>query len=53
MSLIVEIDNAKMANLLIEERLVLDPIRYRCIRYNPACKIKQCFKCYEYSYVLI
>ena len=44
-SLVVEVDNAKMANLLIEEGLVLDHILYGCMRYNPTCKVKQCFKC--------
>lgn len=40
-SLVLEVNNAKMANLLIEERLVLDHTLHRCIRYNLACKVKQ------------
>lgn len=49
----VEVDDAKMANMLIEEGLVLDHTLHGCIRYNPACKIKQSFKCYEYSQVSV
>lgn len=52
-SLMVEVDDAKMANMLIEEGLVLDHTLHGCIRYNPACKIKQCFKCYEFSHVSV
>lgn len=51
--LVVKVDDAKMANILIEEGLVLDHTLHRCIRYNPACKIKQCFKCYKYGHVLV
>lgn len=40
-SLVVEIDNTKMANLLIEEGLVLDHTLHGYMGYNPACKIKQ------------
>lgn len=36
----IKVDEIKMANLLIEERLVLDHILHKYIRYNPACKIK-------------
>lgn len=52
-SLVVKVDDAKMANLLIEEGLVLDHTLHRCIRYNLACKIKQCFKCYKYGHVSV
>ena len=52
-SLVVEVDDAKMANLLIEEGLVLDHTLHGCMRYNPACKVKQCFKCYEYGHVSV
>lgn len=38
-SLVIEVDDAKIANLLIEEGLVLDHTLHGCIRYNPACKI--------------
>lgn len=44
-SLVVEVDNAKMANLLIKENLVLDYSFHGCRKYNPTCKLKQCFKC--------
>lgn len=40
-SLVLEVNNAKIANLLIEEGLVLDHTFHRCIRYNLACKVKQ------------
>lgn len=51
--LVIEVDDAKMANLLIEKRLVLDYTLQRCMRYNPTCKVKQCFKCYEYSHISV
>ncbi len=52
-SLVIEVDDAKMANLLIEEGLVLDHTLHGCMRYNPACKVKQCFKYYKYSHVSV
>lgn len=51
--LIVELDDTKMANILIEKELVLDYALYKYIKYNSICKIEQCFNCYEYSYILI
>ncbi len=39
-SLVIEVDDAKMANMLIEEGLVLDHTLHGCMRYNPACRIK-------------
>ena len=52
-SLVIEIDDAKMANTLIEEGLVLDHTLHGCMRYNPACRIKQCFNCYKYGHVSV
>lgn len=37
----------------MKEGLVLNHILYRCMRYNPACKVKQSFKYYKYGYILI
>lgn len=51
--LLIEVNDAKMANLLIEERLVLDYTLHGCMRYNPACKVKQCFKYYKYGHVSV
>lgn len=51
--LVIEINNAKMTNMLIKEQLVLDHTLYGCMRYNPAYKIKQCFNCYKYNHVLV
>lgn len=39
-SLVIKVDNVKMANLLIEEELVMNHILYKCIRYKFACKVK-------------
>lgn len=39
-SLVVEVDEAKMANMLIEEVLVLNHILHGCLTYNPASRIK-------------
>lgn len=51
--LVIKIDNAKITNLLIEKWLALDHILHKYIRYNLACKVKQSFKYYEYSHVLV
>lgn len=51
--LVIKIDNVKMTNILIKEELVLDHILYRYIRYNPTCKIKECFNSYKYNHVLV
>lgn len=40
LSLVVGIDNAKMANILIEKRLVFDYTLYKYIRYNSGYTIK-------------
>lgn len=50
-SLVIEIDNIKMANLLIEKRLVFDHSFYEYIKYNPTCKVKQYYKCYKYDHI--
>ncbi len=52
-SLVIEVDDAKMANLLIEEKLVLDHTLHGFIRYNPTCKMNQYFKCYEYGHLSV
>ena len=52
-SLVVEVADAKIANMLIEEGLVLDHTLHGCMRYNPACKMKQCFNCYKYGQVSV
>ena len=52
-SLVIEVDDAKMVNTLIEEGLVLDHTLHRCMKYNLACKIKQCFHCDEYGHVSV
>ena len=40
-SLVVEVADAKMANILIKEGLVLDHTLHECIRCNSACRMKQ------------
>ncbi len=52
-SLVVEVADAKMTNMLIEEGLVLDHTLQRCMRYNPACRMKQCFNCYRYGHISV
>lgn len=52
-SLVVKINNAKIANILIKKWLALDHTLYRYIRYNLAYKIKQSLKYYKYSHVLV
>lgn len=51
LSLVIEVHNAKIANFLIEKKLVLEYILYKCIRYNLTCRIKQYFNCYKYGHV--
>ena len=50
---IVQVADAKISNMLIEDGLVLNHILHGCIRYNPACRIKLCFKCYSYGHVSV
>lgn len=50
---VIKINNIKMANILIKESLILNHILHRCIKYNPAYKIKQYFNYYEYNHVLV
>ncbi len=50
---IIDINNAKINYILIIERLVLDQILYKCMRYNLVCRMKQYFKCYKYDHVLV
>lgn len=52
-SVVVEIANTKIAELLIQKRLVLDHTLQGWIKYNSACEIKQSFNCYEYNYISI
>ena len=52
-SRVIEVNNAKMANMLIEEVLVLDHTLHGCMKYNLTCRIKQCFNCYEYGHVSV
>ena len=52
-SQVVEVADAKMENMLIEEELVLNHILPGCRRYNPACRMKKCFNCYEYGHVSV
>lgn len=52
-SLVIKVDNAKIANTLIEKRLVLDHTLQRCIKYNSTCRMKECFNCYEYGNVSV
>lgn len=51
--LVVEVDNAKMTNMLIEKRLVLDHILHRCMRYNLAYRTTQYLNYYKYGYILV
>ena len=51
--LVIKVDNAKMANILIKEGMVLDHTLHGCKRYNPTCRIKQCFNCYEYGHIWV
>lgn len=40
LSLIIEVDDAKMVNMLIKKRLILDHTMHGCMRYNRTWKIK-------------
>ena len=52
-SLVIEVDDAKMTNTLIEKGLVLDHTLHGCMRYNLGFRIKQCFNCYKYGHVSV
>ena len=43
----------QMANMLIEEGLVLDHTLHGCMKYNLACRIKQYFNYYEYGHIWV
>lgn len=51
--LVIELNDAKIVNILIKKNVVLDYILYKCMKYNPTCKSKQCFNYYKYSYILV
>ncbi len=52
-SIVVEVADAKIANMLIEVGLVLHHILHGCIRYNSACRMKQYFNFYKYGHVSV
>lgn len=52
-SLVIKIDNVKIANIVIKEKFVIDYILHECMRYNLICRIKQYFNCYKYDHVLV
>lgn len=51
--LVIDVIDAKMANIVIEKCLILDYILHECMRYNPACRMKQYLNCYKYGYVSV
>ncbi len=53
LSLVVEVADVKMANMLIEEELVLDHTLHGCMRYKSICRMNQCFNYYEYGHVSV
>ena len=53
LSLVIEVDDPKIANTLIEEELVLDHTLHGCMGYNSSCRIKQCFNYYKYGHVSV
>lgn len=53
LSVIIEVEDAKITNTLTQEELVSDHTRHGIMRYNPVCKIKQSFNYYKYGHISV
>lgn len=49
-SLIIEVADPEVANRMIDEGIVTGAQMHSCTRYNPDCRMKQCFKCLQYGH---
>lgn len=50
-SLVVEFTDPEMANAVIYAGMVWDGHIHQCQLYDRACRVKQCFRCYNYGHI--
>jgi hypothetical protein len=50
-SIVVEFTNPEMANAIIYAGMVWDGQIHICQLYDRACRVKQCFRCYNYGHI--
>lgn len=50
-SIVVEFTDPAMANAIIYAGMVWDGQIHQCQLYDRACRVKQCFRCYNYGHI--
>lgn len=50
-SIVVEFTDPAMANAIIYAGMVWDGHMHQCQLYDRACRVKQCFRCYNYGHI--
>ena len=50
-SIVVEFTDPEMANAIIYAGMVWDGQIHQCQLYDRACRVKQCFRCYNYGHI--
>jgi len=50
-SIVVEFTDPEMANAIIYAGMVWDGHIHQCQLYDRACRVKQCFRCYNYGHI--
>jgi hypothetical protein len=50
-SIVVEFTDPEMANAIIYAGMVWDGQVHQCQLYDRACRVKQCFRCYNYGHI--
>lgn len=50
-SIVLELTDPEMANAIIYAGMVWDGQIHQCQLYDRACRIKQCFRCYNYGHI--
>ncbi|KMU89939.1 hypothetical protein CIHG_07622 [Coccidioides immitis H538.4] len=50
-SIVVEFTDPEMANAIIYAGMVWDGQIHTCQLYDRACRVKQCFRCYNYGHI--
>lgn len=50
-SIVVEFKEPEMANAIIYAGMVWDGQIHQCQLYDRACRVKQCFRCYNYGHI--
>ena len=50
-SIVVEFTDPETANAIIYAGMVWDGHIHQCQLYDRACRVKQCFRCYNYSHI--